>query len=137
VLAAEAAVAACLAPSLRAGRPVSVDTTVTVMAGLNCGTPSALAWPYVRDGLDAVAAVGDEDDVRAAHDLAALGVPAGPCGAASLAAARLALTGPGCVERRAHLGVDGDSTVVLVSTEGAAANPVPDDALPTDARSAA
>jgi diaminopropionate ammonia-lyase len=127
VLAAEAAAAACLAPSLDAGRPVTVGTRVTVMAGLNCGTPSALAWPYVRDGLDAVAAVDDADDVRAVHDLAAFGVPAGPCGAAALAAARLALTGPGSDGRRAHLGVTAGSTVVLVSTEGADANPLPDD----------
>lgn len=125
VLAAEAVAAACLAPSLIAGHPVSVDTTVTVMAGLNCGTPSALAWPYIRSGLDAVAAVTDADDIRAAHDLAALGVPAGPCGAASLAAARIALAGPGCEQRRAHLRVDAESAVVLVSTEGADANPVP------------
>jgi diaminopropionate ammonia-lyase len=127
VLAVEASAAACLAPSLRAGEPVTVDTRVTVMAGLNCGTPSTLAWPYVHQGLDAVAAVPDADDLRAARDLAALGVPAGPCGAASLAAARLALTGPGSPERRAHLGVDAGSTVVLVSTEGVDANPLPED----------
>ncbi|HYY09942.1 MAG TPA: diaminopropionate ammonia-lyase [Kineosporiaceae bacterium] len=126
VLAAEATAAACLAPSLQAGHPVTVDTAVTVMAGLNCGTPSALAWPYIRDGLDAVAAVPDADDLRAAHDLAALGVAAGPCGAASLAAVRLALTGPGSPERRQHLGVDEHSTVVLVSTEGVDANPLPE-----------
>ena len=125
VLAAEALAAACLAPSLAAGRPVTVETGITVMAGLNCGTPSALAWPLVEAGLDAVAAVTDADDVRAARDLAALGVPAGPCGAASLAAARLALTGPGADDRRRHLGVTAGSTVVLVSTEGADANPLP------------
>ncbi len=126
VLAAEAEAAACLAPSLLAGRPVTVDTGVTVMAGLNCGTPSELAWPYIVHGLDAVAAVTDADDVRAARHLADLGVPAGPCGAASLAAARLALTGEGSDGRRAHLGIGPDSTVVLVSTEGADANPLPD-----------
>lgn len=125
VLAAEALAAACLAPSLAAGRPVTVDTGVTVMAGLNCGTPSALAWPIVEAGLDAVAAVTDADDVRAARDLAALGVPAGPCGAASLAAARLALTGPGADDRRRHLGVTASAVVVLVSTEGVDANPLP------------
>lgn len=126
VLAAEATAAACIAPSLLAGHPVTVDTRTTVMAGLNCGTLSALAWPYVRNGLDAVAAVTDSDDLRAARDLATLGVPAGPCGAASLAAARLALTGSERAERRAHLGVADGSIVVLVSTEGADANPLPD-----------
>ena len=126
VLAAEAQAAACLAPSLLAGRPVTVETRTTVMAGLNCGTPSILAWPYIRDGLDAAVAVSDEDDIRAVHDLAALGVPAGPCGAAALAAARLALTGSDRDERRHHLGIDAGSTVVLICTEGVDANPLPD-----------
>jgi diaminopropionate ammonia-lyase len=130
VLAAEALAAACLAPSLLAGRPVTVETRATVMAGLNCGTPSTLAWPYIRHGLDAVAAVSDTDDIRAVHDLAALGIAAGPCGAASLAAARLALTGADGEERRGHLGIGAGSTVVLISTEGVDANPLPDNALP-------
>ena len=126
VLSVEPEAAACIAPSLAAGHPVTVDTGVTVMAGLNCGTPSSLAWPYVAHGLDAAVAVSDSDDVRAAHDLAAGGVAAGPCGAAALAALRVALLGVGSQDRRAHLDLDADSTVVLVVTEGSAANPVPD-----------
>ena len=126
VLSVEPEAAACIAPSLVAGHPVTVGTGVTVMAGLNCGTPSSLAWPYVVHGLDAAVAVSDADDVRAAHDLAALGVAAGPCGAAGLAALRVALLGVGSEDRCAHLGLDANSTVVLVVTEGSAANPVPD-----------
>ena len=80
----------------------------------------------IAAGLDAAVAVEDADALRAARDLAALGVAAGPCGAASLAAARVALTGPDAAPRRAHLGIDSDSTVVLVSTEGAEANPLPE-----------
>ena len=118
--------AACVAPSLAAGHPVSVQTGSTIMAGLNCGTPSSLAWPFMLHGLDAAVAVTDAADVRAARDLGALGVAAGPCGAAGLAALRLALLGDGSEARRQHLGVSVDSTVMLVVTEGAAANPVPD-----------
>ncbi len=125
VASVEPEAAACMGPSLLAGEAVTVPTGVTVMAGLNCGTPSSLAWPYIVNGLDAAIAVSDEDDIRAAHDLADLGVPAGPCGGAGLAAARLALTGPGSAERRRHLGVGPDSTVLLVITEGADANPLP------------
>lgn len=128
VVSVEPEAAACIAPSLAAGRPVTVPTGTTVMAGLNCGTPSSLAWPFVEHGLDAAVAVSEEADVRAAHDLAALGVRAGPCGAAPLAAARLALTGEGSTERRTHLGVGPESLVLLVITEGSQANPVP--ALP-------
>ena len=125
VMSAEPVAAACVAPSLAAGHPVSVETGTTIMAGLNCGTPSTLAWPYMQNGLDAAVSVTDEDDVLAARDLAALGVPAGPCGAAALAALRVALHGEGADDRRRHLRLTPDSTVVLIATEGAAANPLP------------
>jgi diaminopropionate ammonia-lyase len=93
------------------------------MAGLNCGTVSSLAWPFLRDGLDAAVAVTDAESAGAARDLAAVSVAAGPCGAASLAGARAALTGEGAAERRTALTVGPTSTVVLLSTEGTAANP--------------
>lgn len=125
VMSVEPEAAACIPPSLAAGHPVTVETGITVMAGMNCGTPSSLAWPYVRDGLDAAVAVSERADIQAARDLAAMGVAAGPCGAASLAAARLALTGAGAQERRAHLGIGPRSVVLLVVTEGVDANPLP------------
>lgn len=114
LLGVEAAVAAGVQASLRAGRPVEVSTTDTVMAGLNCGTTSSLAWPYLRDGLDAADTVTDAESLAASDELFALGVNAGPCGAATLAAARHALTDDG---RRAELGVTESSTVVLLNTE--------------------
>lgn len=125
VISAEPLVAACMGPSLEAGRPVSVETGVTMMAGLNCGTPSSLAWPSILHGLDAAVAVSEDADLQAARDLDRLGVSAGPCGAASLAAARVALSD---ANRRSHLGVDRDSVVLLIITEGSAANPLPESA---------
>lgn len=125
VVSVEPEVAACVAASLAAGRPVSVETSPTSMAGLNCGTPSSLAWPLIRQGLDAAITVTEIADIQAAHDLRALGVRAGPCGAAPLAAVRAAFTGTGSEQRRAHLGIDAGSTVVLLVTEGDDSNPVP------------
>ncbi|WP_166828445.1 diaminopropionate ammonia-lyase [Brevibacterium limosum] len=125
VVSVETEAAACMGPSLDAGHPVTVETGKTIMSGLNCGTPSSLAWPLVRDGLDAAVAVSDDAAIDAAHRLAELGVAAGPCGAASLAGAKEALTGLDKDSRRRHLGVDADSVVVLTITEGAEANPVP------------
>ncbi|MFC9913279.1 pyridoxal-phosphate dependent enzyme [Streptomyces sp. NPDC127197] len=109
--------------SLTLGAPVSVTTRETTMAGLNCGTPSSIAWPYLRGGLDAAVAIADADSARAAGDLAALGVSSGPCGAASLAGLRAALIGVGAEERRRAWGLGPSSVVVLLSTEGTAANP--------------
>ncbi|MGP8304412.1 diaminopropionate ammonia-lyase [Streptomyces inhibens] len=123
LLAVEPETAACALASLVQGEPVTVATGETTMAGLNCGTPSALAWPYLRDGLDAAIAVTDADSARAARDLAALGVSSGPCGAASLAGVRAALTGDGADARRTALSLDPAATLVLLNTEGTAANP--------------
>jgi diaminopropionate ammonia-lyase len=118
VLAVEPDTAACLLASLRGGAPRSVPTPGTVMAGLDCGTPSSLAWPVLAAGLDAATAVPDRAATQAAADLARLGVSSGPSGSASLAGARAALTGPGAQLRRDDLAVTPSSVVVLLSTEG-------------------
>ncbi|MEV6396251.1 pyridoxal-phosphate dependent enzyme [Streptomyces sp. NPDC051907] len=123
LLAVEPDAAACVLQSLVHGSPLSVDTGVTAMAGLNCGTPSSIAWPLLRDGLDAAIAVTDADSARAAQDLAALGVGSGPCGAASLAGVRAAHTGDGADGRRRALALAPDAALVLLSTEGTDANP--------------
>ncbi|MFF1586491.1 diaminopropionate ammonia-lyase [Streptomyces sp. NPDC058286] len=115
--------AACVLASLIRGRPVSVTTGETSMAGLNCGTPSSIVWPCLRDGLDAAVAVPDAGSASAAARLAALGVSSGPCGAASLAGVRAALSGVGADGRRSALQLGLSSVVVLLSTEGTAANP--------------
>ena len=125
VVSVEPTEAACIAPSIDAGEPVTVETGITVMSGLNCGTPSLLAWPLIRDGLDGAMSLDDEDAIRAAHDLASLSVAAGPCGGSGLAAARLLLTGDGAAARRSHLGIDSSSTLLLIITEGSDANPLP------------
>ncbi len=128
LLSAEPGGAACGLRSLQAGQMVTVPTSVTIMAGLNCGTLSEAAWPYLSGGLDAAVAVTDQQDAAAARDLAASGGPAGPGGAAALAGARVALTGDGSAARRTHLGVTRTSALVLICTEGSAANPVRDHA---------
>lgn len=123
LLSVEPESAACVLRSVLLGEPVTVITGDTVMAGLNCGTPSSIAWPYLHGGLDAAIAVSDTDGCRAAARLAALGVSSGPCGAAALAGLRAALTGVDAEARRADLGLGPTSVVVLLSTEGPAANP--------------
>lgn len=135
VLVAEPETAASVTAALGAGQVVSVPTGQTIMTGLNCGTVSEVAWPVLRDGLDASVAVTDTEARAAVLELADFGVDAGPCGAATLAAARGVLAIP---ERRATLGVtehavaDDDVSgqrstdglvVILLSTEARAANP--------------
>lgn len=110
--------AACVLASLRRGRRESVVTGRTIMAGLRCGTPSSLAWPYLLHGVDAAVAVSDDSVRRAVAELSRHGVPSGPSGAASLAALRTALSGRDADEHREQLGLTPASTIVLLSTEG-------------------
>ena len=122
LLAVEPVTAACVTTSLSAGEPTTVDTSFpTVMTGLNCGTPSMIAWPSIAAGLDAGVGVTDDEACRAVDDLTRLGLSVGPCGAAALAGVRALLAEPGA---RAALGIDRSSVVVLVSTEGLDANPI-------------
>ncbi|TDW28805.1 diaminopropionate ammonia-lyase [Cryobacterium psychrophilum] len=122
LLSSEPDTAACIAQSLLTGKPVVVATTYpSIMSGLNCGTPSELAWPALRAGLDAAVSVSESECRQAVLDLQHLGLDVGPCGAASLAGVRTAVARP---ERRQQLGLDGNSVIVLVSTEGLAANPL-------------
>lgn len=117
VLSCEPDTAACVLASLAADTLLSVPTSDTVMAGLNCGTPSSLAWPLLRDGLDAAVAVDDAAAAGAVRTLAAAGVPSGASGAATLAGADAVLTDP---RRRAALDLPEDAVVVLLNTEGPA-----------------
>ena len=105
--------AACGLRSAEAGRPVFVaGPHDSIMAGLNCGTVSVVAWPAISTGVDLFVAVGDHDAENAMRDLAGIGVTAGETGAASLAGlhavARVALVSPGrparprVVHRRRH-----------------------------------
>ena len=109
--------APCVLASLARGERTSVETGDTIMAGLNCNSVSTLAWPLLHAGLDAAIAITDTDDRAAMHDLAALGVDAGSCGASVLAGVRAALSGPAAAQRRGHLGIDASSIVVLLVTE--------------------
>lgn len=102
--------------SLRAGQPLTVPTQATVMHGLNCGTPSPAAWQVVKRGLDAALTVTDDECIRAVRDLEQLGVDAGPCGAASLAGTRKLV---------ADKPLGDEATLLLISTESRAANPLP------------
>jgi diaminopropionate ammonia-lyase len=117
ILAVEPVSAACVTASLAARRRVSADTSEpTIMVGLNCGSISTIAWPAIRDGLDASVTITDDESRAATRRLNELGVPAGPCGGASLAGVRAALSDS---DRRRSLAITEQSVLVLISTDGA------------------
>ncbi|UPK90506.1 hypothetical protein LCI18_001441 [Fusarium solani-melongenae] len=112
VVTVEPDTAACLWKSLEKGEFTTIPTSGTIMAGLNCGLPSTIAWNLLKDGVDASLTVSDFESHQAALYLQSQGVEAGPCGAASLAALRRLTPSD-----KETLGLDEKSVVVLFCTE--------------------
>ncbi len=123
LLAVEPAGAACLLQSVAARRIVSVPGPHTsIMAGLNCGRPSLIAWPAVSRGIDVLVAVDDEPAREAMRLMALSGIVSGETGASGLGGLLELLRGgesPGHEEARRVLGVGPDSRVLIFSSEGA------------------
>ena len=112
--------AACALRSIEAGRPVMIQATAhsSIMAGLNCGTPSSAAWPDLVAGIDAFIAVEDDAARGAMRELAVAGVVAGESGAAGLAGLNELMSSAHSAACHS-LGVGPHSRVLLFSTEGA------------------
>jgi diaminopropionate ammonia-lyase len=109
--------AACVLASAEAGALTSIDADQSsIMAGLNCGTPSSVAWPIIRASVDVHLAVPDERACEAMRLLADAGIVAGESGAAGLA---------GLLEAVEHddvadaLELGPSARVLLLNTEGA------------------
>lgn len=112
--------AACVFESIRAGRRAVVSGPHTsAMVGLNCGTPSLISFPYLLDGVDACLAVEDDWAFEAMRKLGRNGIVSGETGAAGLAGLLvLASTDKGRLARE-ELSIDGEASVLVLSTEGA------------------
>src|SRR3954447_10879159 len=108
--------AACALESIRAGAPVTVPGPhESIMAGLNAGTLSDLAWPVLRDRFDAFCAIDDGWAEEGMRQLGAIGIKAGEVSGGTVGAA-LAVCGEDGA--REALAIDGDSTLFLLLTEG-------------------
>jgi diaminopropionate ammonia-lyase len=109
--------AACLLASADAGRLLTIDADQrSIMAGLNCGTPSSVAWPLIAATVDVYLAVPDDRAREAMRLLADAGIVAGESGAAGLAGLLEAVEHD---DVRDTLGLDGEARVLILNTEGA------------------
>jgi diaminopropionate ammonia-lyase len=109
--------AACLLESADAGELLTIDAgQESIMAGLNCGTPSSGAWPVIEASVDVYLAVPDDLAREAMRRLAGAGIVSGESGAAGLAGLLAALEDP---EAREALHLDEAARVLLLNTEGA------------------
>jgi len=116
----EPADANCVQASVRAGRIVSTPGPHhSIMVGLNCGTPSLVAWPLLEAGVDCYVSMDDSWAAQAMRDLAEAGVVSGETGAASLGGLEALLSSPDAAGHREALGLHSESTVLLLCTEGA------------------
>ncbi len=116
----------CFLESVRFGKGEPLPTKgkqTSIMAGLNCGIPSPLAWPIVRDAYPFFLAVGDpyaEQAMRRYHQ-PLKGDPqiiSGESGSSGLAALLALTTSPKLAEVRARLPLGKGSRVLLINTEG-------------------
>ena len=114
----------CLLQSARQGRPARATGSVdSVMAGLACGETSPLAWRFLQPAVDGFMTVPDAQAEAAMRVLAAgehgdVPVVAGESGVAGLAALQVLAARP---DWREAAGLDGQSRVLLLNTEGATA----------------
>ena len=108
--------AACLYASAVAGKLISAPPPVhTVMAGLDCAEPSLLAWNIISAGAAAFQTVSDDVTGPCMRLLARSGIVAGESAIAGFAGLLQASAHAGY---RAALGLDGDSRVLVIGTEG-------------------
>jgi diaminopropionate ammonia-lyase len=121
VIAAEPRLSDCVRLSLAAGMPVTLaDPGLSVMDGLVVGSPSRVAWPILRDGLDAAATVEDAEAIATLRALAtgAYGDEPFEIGETGIAAIATAIAVARDDTNRAALGIDRKSAVVAIACEG-------------------
>lgn len=115
--------AACIYQSVRMGdgevHPVT-GNPVTIMAGLNCGTPCGVVWPVIRDYADWFCACKDsvtEEGMRAYAFPVGIDpmIKSGESGAVTYGLLRKILQSD---ELRTLFHIDRDSVILLVNTEG-------------------
>jgi diaminopropionate ammonia-lyase len=109
--------AACVLRSMEAGEVTTVPGPHdSIMAGLNCGTPSIVAWPWVSSGFDAFVAIADDRAREGMRSLDRAGIEAGETGAAGIGGL-VEILADG--DARARLGLGPTSRVLVLCTEGA------------------
>ena len=116
----------CFLESVRHGKGEPLPTKgkqTSIMAGLNCGVPSPLAWPFLRDAYAFFLAVGDEWAEQAMRRYYRPlkddpPIVSGESGSSGLAALLALTTSPKLAEARGKLPLGKGSRVLIVNTEG-------------------
>ena len=115
----EPATAACATASLAAGRPGRRRDAGYEHGGTQLRDALARCLAGAARRPAGCVVISDDEARTAMRDLAALGIVAGDCGAASLAALRALVRDPAAPSSRERAGLGRASRVLLISTEGA------------------
>jgi len=109
----------CLQQSAAAGEPVVVGGDLeTLMAGLSCGEVSLLAWDILKPGADDFLTIS-EDAVPACMKMLAQSQPPVEAGESAVAGLGAAIVAREDVEMSNKLGLDSNSRIFVIGTEGA------------------
>jgi len=118
--------AACLLESAATstGSPVTASGDVnSIMAGLNCGTPSLISWPIIKSAYDYFIAIEDRHSELAMRTLYHSSgddprIISGESGAASMAALLTIINDESLSVARDSLGLDENTRLLILNTEG-------------------
>jgi diaminopropionate ammonia-lyase len=119
IIGVEPDTAACLLESVQVGHPVKLAGPLTsIMAGMNCDSPSLVSFPILQKGIDCFMSIADERSLEAMRLLAKYGIVSGETGAAGLGAL-LEISSKENQHNRQRLSLNSTSRILLFSTEGA------------------
>jgi diaminopropionate ammonia-lyase len=136
----EPAQADCLYQSAIAGKAAKATGSVdSVMAGLACGETSPLAWKFLQPTVDFFMTISDDEAVASMRRLAVengsdIPLVSGESAVAGLSALKRVVESGSLA---ADIGINSDSRVLLISTEGATAPKVFEDLVGQSAQSVA
>ncbi len=111
----------CFLESVKNGKGEPLFTKgnqMSIMAGLNCGMPSLIAWPIMRDATELFVGVPDDWAETAMRAYYREGIVSGESGAAALAGLIALMTTDEMKEAREKLGINSGSKVFVLNTEG-------------------
>ncbi len=109
----------CILESVKHGRVTRTRASQrTIMAGLNCGTPSTLAFEILKSSIDLFLAVDDSWTVEAMRKLHAASIVSGESGAAGLAGLLALLQDSSLQQCREQLGINDSTSVLVFNSEG-------------------
>ncbi|MFH1319517.1 MAG: diaminopropionate ammonia-lyase [Bacteroidota bacterium] len=95
----------------------------SIMAGLNCGIPSPVAWPVIKDGVDLFMSVSDDYAIEAMRqyyypEKDDPRIISGESGASGLAGLLALMTNDKFSAAREKLGISSNSKILIINTEG-------------------